>query len=109
MKDILTEIPPSDIWEKLPQWFLIIAVMILLPMAAYTVSHHVKIDDQQSADLKSLADTVSNLTVVVEYNYKETQKNAAKMESNTTLIHETQNRLERIMGRIEARLDEEDN
>ena len=109
MKEILTELPAADIWEKLPRWALIVAVMVLSPLAVYTVTAHFGTDNQQSEDIATLTQTVSQLAVVVEYNYKETERNSHTAQANNELIHETQMRLERILGRIENRLDEEDN
>ena len=99
----------TDILGKLPNWALLVAICILAPLAIYSITQHVNTDSQQSIDLQTLSNTVSSLVVVVEYNYKETERNSEASASNAKIIHETQARLERIMGRIEARLDEENN
>lgn len=97
----------KDILDKLPRWALILVIIILLGPAGYALTLHVSTDMKQSTDISDLATTVSNLAVVVEYNYKETERNSNTVASNTATITETQMRLERILGRIEARLDEE--
>lgn len=96
----------NDVLKELPKWALYLVVSLTIPLSAYTVWQHVENDNSQSADISQLATTVANLAVVVEYNYKETERNGNTVQANAQTIHETQMRLERIMGRIEARLDE---
>lgn len=96
----------TELMKELPKWALYVVIALLVPLSGYTVWAHIDTDNTQSEDIKTLAATVANLTVVVEYNYKETERNSATAQANADTLHETQMRLERIMGRIEARLDE---
>jgi methionine-rich copper-binding protein CopC len=95
-----------DYLKTLPQWALVGMLLLTSAVTVYAVQAHLKIDNQQTADLAVLASTVSNLTAVVEYNYMQIEGNADTIKDNNELIRDTQIRLERIMGRIEARLDE---
>jgi hypothetical protein len=84
-------------------------LLLTSAVTVYAINMHLVMDQTQSSDISQLASTVSQLTVVVEHNYKETERNATKMEENAKLLHDTQMRLERILGRIESRMDEENN
>jgi hypothetical protein len=93
-------------WLKtVPTWALIGLILILAPVAGYAFNAHLAADVQQSADIRSLAKIVDQMAVVVEYNRELAEANEEKLDGAQAQLAATQLRLERLMGRIESRLD----
>lgn len=93
-------------WLKtVPSWALIGLVLCLAPVAAYAVVDHLQADKKQSTDIAALASTVEDMAKIVEYDMAQTEENADEIKDMRARLEETQRRLERLLGRLEARLD----
>jgi type VI protein secretion system component VasK len=86
-------------------WLLAGAILTLSGLGYGAVQDHRTAAQEVRSDLDQLAEIVKQLTVVVEHNYEEAEDQKEDLDQLQDRMLATQLRLERLLGKLEARVD----
>lgn len=93
----------KDALKKTPSWATHLLLAVTMVISGWWVRDTLDENKQQSADIRELSSTVHDLATIVEYNYKEVERNSADVKE----LRGTQQRLEVLLARVEAQLDKD--